>query len=85
MRLDDDGLVYVGYVRTHRLRWGQVSSLEVSTVDSSSPFESVGVVVHLRGGGEVGLVSLAGVAVSGRVERLDRLVRECDHRRGAST
>lgn len=81
-RLTPEGLVYVGYGRTHRLPWTEVVRGEIVELDSALPVTTVGVVVHLSGGTEVGLPAMSGFARAGRNRRLQRLVRGIDERRG---
>ncbi len=81
VRLTDEGLVYVGYARTRRVRWTQVSGVVVAELESASPVTTVGVSVLLHDDTEIELPALAGFAVAGGNRRLQRLVDAAEQRR----
>ncbi|GAA0312201.1 hypothetical protein GCM10009528_32130 [Kineococcus aurantiacus] len=81
VRLTDEGLVYVGYARTRRVPWTQVSEVVVAELGSALPITTVGVSVRLYDATEVELPALAGFAVAGHNRRVQRLVDAAERRR----
>jgi hypothetical protein len=84
VRLAGDELRYVGYLRTRRIPWTDVTGVDIDVLGSASPLESVGLVVRLADGTQVEVPAVAGFAFAGRNRRLERLRAKCERRARAA-